>query len=475
MKRVLLLICVAWLAGLASGVVSRGWYISLLLAALFFGWGLYSRGRVAFLVALSGVVVLGAVWGSVAVTRGIQECSVASVTSPVTGIIRERHRVYESTAVYYVAADNDCVVMVVVPRWPLLSPGDTVTVAGKFESAASMAREAPGYARYLASQRIVGRLSYGAVLSVSENRSFTQLLHTGVRQNIQKILPEPDASFVTAMILAEEGTLPEVIQHQFRATGTTHLLAISGLNISLMAGMFVVALLFFPVRGWLRTGIVLLLVWVYIVLIGLPVSAVRAAWFWTFLLLGSNLGMLLSLPTIIFLTSVVMATLNPWLFYDVGFQLSLSAVIGIGLTLFLLKPYTRTTWLTVLTALAGATIGATLMTWPIILYSFGNISFISLVANVLLEPAFPLLLVVSLLTIGLGWLWEPLALVGSFIVHLLYRYFEIVTGFLSRLPGSFLEEVSFPQWAVIAYYTLIFIACIVTIRLQKRSWREVWE
>jgi competence protein ComEC len=289
---------------------------------------------------------------------------------------------------------------------------------------------------------------------------------------------EPDASLVLGMLLAQKGTIPEGITEQFRMTGVSHILAISGLHVSIMAGFIYLLVSWLPLSGWWRTGLLLLIVWVYILFIGAPVSAVRAGSFITVAMVFLRLSRLVSLPTALAGTVGVSVVVNPAVILEVGWQLSIGAVTGIFLMLFVTKQTQPrlakggvARWL--FNSVIVST-GAFLATWPLMVYHFGNLSLISLLANVLVVPIVPFVLMSALSSLIISVVWMGGAVMVAALTHLFIRWLVFITGILSQWPGVYFEELSIPVWSIVLYFVgLLTVVHIVLLR-QKRSWREVW-
>src|SRR6185436_9047359 len=124
--------------------------------------------------------------------------------------------------------------------------------------------------------------------------------------------------------------------------------------------------------GYVRAVLLIAVMWFYIAFIHWPVSATRAVFFWTLALVGFELRQLVSLATVIILTVAMMVTFNPLVLQDIGFQLSVGAVIGIAIATLVSRRLPRAVHEYGIFELALASLGATVATWPIIAYHFGT-------------------------------------------------------------------------------------------------------
>lgn len=430
--------------------------------------GLRKGWTVISLLSMAMVVGGGYLWAIIGPVRGGCE-----IVAPWEGRIVER-RPKTDQEVQYVVTDHDhCRVLVTLSYFPLYSAGDEVTfVDGTLQNVRDISYT--GYQHYLERRDVSYTWRYPKVVAVAQSHSLVPTVYERVRTALLQTFKEPEGSFVVALFLAEAGLLPARLQEQFRLTGVSHIVAISGFNISLLAGSLLFLLQPLPLSNAWRHGISLVVLWTYIMMIGWPISAVRAMVFWTVWLFSRQWHLLVSLPTVLLLALVSMVTAWPLIFYDIGFQLSLGAVAGIGLMLFLARGRPMKGWnwlrLSVLT-----TLGASLATWPIIVWHFGTVSFISILANLLVVPVTPLITWAAMLTIFLHLVWPPLALLGSWSVRLMLMWMDFSTYWLSHVPGAALENVVIPWYGIVAYYSLLFLGAVIWLRWQGRSWREVWE
>jgi len=255
----------------------------------------------------------------------------------------------------------------------------------------------------------------------------------------------------------------------------SHILAISGMNLSLMMLIVWGLALFLPMPRFLKVGLAAAIMWGYVWVIVFPVSAVRAAWFWTFALLALSSGSLVGLPAIFLLAVLVMVSVSPQVVWDIGFQLSVSAVAGMWLATFMTRGrgpgwLPKWIWFTAL-----ATLGATVTTWPIVAYHFGIVSFVSLFANVLIVPAVAPFMVLSLLALPAGALNPLVGSVLSFPIHLLWVWMTGVARVLAHVPGAAMMDVYLPRWFLPVYYLAGFALVILILKHQHRNWREMWE
>ncbi len=266
-------------------------------------------------------------------------------------------------------------------------------------------------------------------------------------------LGSPLGQLVSAMALGRKAAdLPFDIQDLFSRVGLAHTIAASGFHVSLLLGTVLAVVRSRSRRVQVISGLAVLAG--FVTLTGLQASVVRAALMGVAALIGlasdrkvNPLGALLTAVTLMLL-------LNPGWIWDVGFQLSVVATLGLIVTVPGLTRWLD--WLPVtLASLVAVPLAATLWTIPLILYHFNVLSGISIVLNAI---ATPLVTVISLGGIGSSAIALFSPLVGSWVAHLLYLPAQALLWLAqtsSRLPGSAIAIGQISLWQLIGLYGLL--------------------
>ena len=333
--------------------------------------------------------------------------------------------------------------------------GDTLELRG--EVAEPPVLEDFDYRDYLAQQGI------GAVMSFP---SSTELMGSGdglwlleqvftlrskLSASIDRSLPEPQAALANSLLLGKRRDLPSDVRQSFIDTGTSHLLAISGLHVAVMLGAVLAfgRLLF----GGGRRAFVLALggIWLYALLSGMSPSVTRAVIMGSIYLSGRLMGREgASLPALA-AAAAVMAGLNPKLLGNVSFQLSFTAVTA----LLLLAPTLERRFTAVVERYAGnkgpltnlgraaavalaAGVAATIGTLPLVVLVFERVSYLGIPLTLLALPALPFALIGGAATAIVGLAWEPLGVAAGWATWVPLAYLLELVGVFSRsLGGSF--------------------------------------
>jgi competence protein ComEC len=284
---------------------------------------------------------------------------------------------------------------------------------------------------------------------------------------LRSLFPEPEGSLLSGILLGEESAIPEEVKDAFSRTGTSHIVAISGFNISIIAGIFLSLTRKMPRRlhGWLIAvaGIIL-----YTVLVGASASVVRAAIMGTLALLARQIGRQSHGLTSLAFSGGVMTLLNPWTIWDAGFQLSATATLGL---ILFADPMQKAVGRILASRLdagrAGAmaslasevfllTLAAQITTLPILLYNFQSFSLGALLVNPLILPVQPLVMIAGGLALLLGMCWLPAGQALGWLAWAPTAYTIRVVQFGSSFPESWWPVGRISIWPVAAYYAVIF-------------------
>ncbi len=271
-------------------------------------------------------------------------------------------------------------------------------------------------------------------------------------ENIERILPEPHGAFLKGLLLGERESLPEELTEAFRKTGVTHLVALSGYNITLVATFFMSLLLFFTVRFYTAFWIAAAGIVGFVILTGAAPSVVRAGIMGILILVAEREGRVYNIRNALACAAALMVFLNPYVLrFDAAFELSFLATIGLvvfsprieayvmrireGLKSYIGKRTLRDTEKRslVLHTLAE-TLGAQAAVLPLIIILFGSVSLVSPVSNVLVVLAVPYTMFFGFLTGVLGFLSSSLASIPGFFAWVLLEYMIRVIELFSRVP-----------------------------------------
>jgi competence protein ComEC len=270
---------------------------------------------------------------------------------------------------------------------------------------------------------------------------------------IKRILPQPHAGIISAMTLGIKSNISEEVLANFNKTGTRHIIAISGLHMTIVAVVLMFLLLAIGLKRNYAFYFAILGIIFFVALVGFPPSAVRAAVMGGMVLFAVKVGRLSSSGNAIVFAGVLMLLYNPNLLrYDTGFQLSFSAILGIIYIFSRLdKIFEKYPDHLNIKSMLLITISAQLATLPIIINSFGSFSLLSVFANVLILPFVPAVMLGGFLIIIISSANLFLAQIISYPIWLILTYqIEIIKFFAGFDFGYFSFEKT--GWLFIAVY-----------------------
>lgn len=315
-------------------------------------------------------------------------------------------------------------VLATLPTKPALAPGDRVTLRGKLQHPQS--RDGTfDYAAYLGKDQIYALLTNVEITRHEPRQTLSGALYhqrIAFQDRLEELFPGASGGLLQGVLLGDRSRLPEDVEREFQRTGLTHILALSGYNISILMAVFL------GVMGRRRGAIAMAIVVIalFVVMVGPSASIVRAAITGSLLLLSQTLGRPQAAGRLCLITAALLTLENPRLLrYDVGFDLSFLATLGIIYGEPLLRPtFQRLPKL--LAESCSVTLAAGILTAPLILLTFGSVSLVSPLANMLVVPLIPWMMLggfvatsLSFVSLSLGEIvavstdWLTQAAVGS--------------------------------------------------------------
>ena len=292
---------------------------------------------------------------------------------------------------------------------------------------------------------------------------------------------EQDFAVIAAMAMGDKSALSQETKEAYSISGTSHILAVSGLHIGIIFQLIILLL-----GGKRRSKLTIILsttiVWAYVIFIGFPASAVRAA---TMLSIYSMV--LLSLrpdPTLntLALAYIIMVLVNPFNIFDIGFQMSFLAVGSILLfyPLFFCLLSSHSNIIRAIWGLFCVSLAAQIGTLPLIVFYFGRISCYSLITSFIAIPAATLILYLCVLLFILS----PLTYISFLasptegLMQLVMNVLTSITQFIntafrltSMLPGASIEHVHLSLLQLAILYVAIlagYFAFVKWYRLKEK-------
>ncbi len=408
-----------WIAGiifahqtdsnLPLGLVALG--ISLLWAVI---WPHEQLGR--WRLMLVGIALFG--WGAFRLQEARPEQSLQHISRlnnrgwvRITGIIVEDPNYGDTSIQVKISVESvtwlgrerqaEGIVMVWLPTHSNVTYGDHLLAAGELRTPPRL--DDYDYREKLAQQGIHSTMNpdqYRILVSEQGNPIRAAMINVKhqAQESIENALPEPQASLLSGILLGDDSGLSREVKEAFNATGTSHVIAISGFNMTLIAGLIAAWLRRLTTSKYWQVGLGISIIVIYTIFVGGNGAVVRAAIMSSVLITAPLVRRQTYVPASLAFTALIMSIYNPWVLWDIGFQLSFAAVLGMalltpsldrGLHTWLQHTYgtkiaDRLSWW--LSEPLVVSIAAQVFTLPLILYYFERLSPISPLTNFLIVP-----------------------------------------------------------------------------------------
>lgn len=271
-------------------------------------------------------------------------------------------------------------------------------------------------------------------------------------RSLKSLLPEPYATLASGMLWGDDNGLPAALVKAFRTTGTSHLLAVSGFNVTILIQIIFAILISL---GWWRRSaswLAIILIGLFVIFTGAEPAVVRAGIMGAVLLLGKLISRRASQVNLLLGTAAVMLMFNPGLLFDLGFQLSFASMAGLGIVAPILQNKLKLlpNWLA-LREVLSQTVAAIMATLPVIVWQLGQISLVSPVANLLIAPVVLLVFVLGLPLVLLAWLAGAWLTPLAWLLTAVLAYVVWVVETLAALPGA-IFKTSLMVWPLLAVF-----------------------
>ncbi|MDD5702673.1 MAG: DNA internalization-related competence protein ComEC/Rec2, partial [Dehalococcoidales bacterium] len=369
-------------------------------------------------------------------------------------------------------------VLIFAPRYPEYRYGDILLVTGELKDPPIF--EDFDYQAYLAREGIFSTMVYPKIELSGQGMGIKPLawiysFREDLSQSIAKALPEPQASLAQGIVLGIRANIPDSLKTDLSITGTAHLLAISGINLSIIAGIMVMlGLRIFGRRYYLYVWLALITVWFYAVITGFQSPVVRSAIMASMFLFAELLGrQRLAAPALAF-SAALMVGISPQILWSISFQLSFLAMIGLIYIAPALQDPIREAidtrlgedrpisgMVSVITGSISITLGAIIAVWPVIAYNFGIFSIAGPISTLLIAPALSFIIILGSFTAVTGLFSQSAAQITGWIAWIFLSYMLWMVKAFAALPLAAVNTGHISSHFIWAYYFLLALAVLV--------------
>lgn len=319
--------------------------------------------------------------------------------------------------------------------------------------------------------KTTSQMSYAKPTMLSEQKPWLLQVKDGFNRGLRHTLGPTEAAFMEGILIGARTQLPTEVQSNFNATGLSHVVAVSGYNLTILVAM----LAFVFGRRWKWAGLVasLALIVCFVLIAGAGASVVRAALMSAIFLLGTYGGRRVKIEVCLALGLILTLLLAPTqLLGDLSWQLSFLSLAGIVfLSPKLMRFLPARGNLRIVSEILAVTLAAQLATMPLLAMTFGQISLIAPLANLIIMPLIPILMLVGLLSGLAGIIVPNLAVaVGRLINFVITQMLDLI-NWLAHLPLA-ARAVTVSNRQVFIFY--IILICLSLLRSPKLSTKPIF-
>lgn len=313
------------------------------------------------------------------------------------------------------------------------------------------------------------RMSFAQVKVVARSDAKVEEIRKDFIAGMYSAVPEPQASFGLGLLVGLRSTLPENVSESLKMVGLTHIVAVSGYNLTILVRA---AQRFFGKRSKYQGAITAItLILLFLAVTGLSASIVRAAFVSGLGLTAWYFGRQFRPTLLIAFTAALTALWSPlYVWSDIGWYLSFLAFYGV---LVLAPLITKRLWanreeLGGMKQIVLESICAQIMTLPLILYIFSETSLVSLIANVLVVPLVPFAMLFSAIAGTAGMLIADVSGWLSWPATILLTYMLDIAAILSTIPNAQVSISLDLAGLIILYGMLAFVSYVMYHKIRGR-------
>jgi competence protein ComEC len=333
-----------------------------------------------------------------------------------------------------------------LPSYPAYSYGDRLDVSCYLSAPKNSLASDFEYDKYLAMRGVWSVCDTPEVKYLGRQKTLLGAIFSVkniVTDRVSLLWAEPESSLIGGLLYGDRAGLSKELTENFNRVGLSHIIAVSGYNISIICSVLMSLLIFIGLYRRQAFWIAVIGIILFVLFTGASSSAVRAGIMGGVVLLGQYVGRPSKAVGALVFAGTVMVFANPFiLFWDAGFQLSVAATAGILL-------------------LAGnggvirTTLSAIAATLPLIIYNFGRLSIVALPVNVIVLWLVPYLMLFGFFSIVASYVFWPLGQVLAWVTGFGLKYIIMLADFLGTKAWSSLNW-TVPWWLVLLSYVLLY-------------------
>lgn len=351
---------------------------------------------------------------------------------------------------------NECIVGKFVVRdytkYKKIKVGSEIKLTGKFKDLNKMSYESFDYGRYLRSMGYKG-LIYLKDYSIVGNNLMYEYIYKAKSyiSNTIRYLYKTNSDFINSMMLGQKDDLSQNEKLMFTRTGTSHIIAISGLHTGILSGLII--FMMGKINKIYKLIVLSTMMFIYSAMVGNSPSIIRAIMFMISLYLSFFLDRKMDKISTLSFIGILFVINNPYIIYNISFQLSFLATLSIIYFYGYINNKLNI-------KIISLTLSANILTIPIIYYNFEGIPLVSILGNIIIVPFIGIIIYLAILSLILFniniYISGIVVYINRFILETIYVLLEKI----SNLDFAYIAIEEPKLYYVIIYYIVVFLYMI---------------
>lgn len=337
-------------------------------------------------------------------------------------------------------------------KYKKIKVGSEIKLTGKFKDLNKMSYESFDYGRYLRSMGYKG-LIYLKDYSIVGNNLMYEYIYKAKSyiSNTIRYLYKTNSDFINSMMLGQKDDLSQNEKLMFTRTGTSHIIAISGLHTGILSGLII--FMMGKINKIYKLIVLSTMMFIYSAMVGNSPSIIRAIMFMISLYLSFFLDRKMDKISTLSFIGILFVINNPYIIYNISFQLSFLATLSIIYFYGYINNKLNI-------KIISLTLSANILTIPIIYYNFEGIPLVSILGNIIIVPFVGIIIYLAILSLILFniniYISSIVVYINRFILETIYVLLEKI----SNLDFAYIVIEEPKLYYVIIYYIVVFLYMI---------------
>ena len=337
-------------------------------------------------------------------------------------------------------------------KYKKIKVGSEIKLTGKFKDLNKMSYESFDYGRYLRSMGYKG-LIYLKDYSIVGNNLMYEYIYKAKSyiSNTIRYLYKTNSDFINSMMLGQKDDLSQNEKLMFTRTGTSHIIAISGLHTGILSGLII--FMMGKINKIYKLIVLSTMMFIYSAMVGNSPSIIRAIMFMISLYLSFFLDRKMDKISTLSFIGILFVINNPYIIYNISFQLSFLATLSIIYFYGYINNKLNI-------KIISLTLSANILTIPIIYYNFEGIPLVSILGNIIIVPFVGIIIYLAMLSLILFkiniYISNIVVYINRFILETIYVLLEKI----SNLDFAYIAIEEPKLYYVIIYYIVVFLYMI---------------